>query len=447
VIVKVGNRLLSAGYKQRFIINENVQYQLRQWQVPPGSIGFSDILVLLNGRELNGATEYIVRPATSSLEFFDGVTQRGDIIDVFVITDADYAIVDNIITLDSAPADGEIIEVYNFSKHDVQSIDRYAYDIIDRVTLTIGTDDQEEYSRWRNGAIKLDKPVIDAQYVWVVVDGELQTPSVDYKVTNDRMAIKLLDVPTDGTAIEIIQFATEGTVNNKFAYRQTKDLLNRTVFKRLGSDYDYRLAEPLTQFDKEIVLENAEGLATPSPSENLPGVLLINSERIEFFQKDGNILTQLRRGTNGTGVPDIHDIGSQVLDQGYQQTVPYKDETVSITFDADGSTREFDLGYVPASVNEFEVFVGGRRLRKNAIAIFDATIDQDSPEADVTSPAEFSVDGTTSILTLTEPAPAGASVVVARKVGRLWAPVGTSLEDEDNSITRFLKAKQAALPE
>ena len=447
VIVKVGNNILSSGYKERFIIDENVQYQLRLWQVAPGSIGFGDILVLLNGRELNGATEYIIRPATSSLEFFDGVTQDGDVVEVYVITDADYAITDNVITLDTAPADGETIEVYNFSKHDVQSIDRFGYDVVNRVLLIVGTDDQLEYSRWRNGNIKLDKPAIDAQYVWVAINGELQTPSVDYKVSEDRMSIKLLGVPTDGDAVEIIQFATEGTVTNKFAYRQTKDILNRTVFKRLGDDFEYVLAQDLNTFDKEIVLENAQGLATPNPKENLPGVLLINGERIEFFRKEGNVLTQLRRGTNGTGVPSVHDLGSQVLDQGFQQTVPYKDETVTITFDSDGSTKEFDLGYVPASVNEFEVFVGGRRLRKTAIQEFDATVNQDSPEADVTIPAEFSVDGATSTLTLTNTPEPGASIVVARKIGRLWSPIGESLETEDNSITRFLKAKKAALPE
>ena len=447
IIVRVGNNILSSGYKERFVIDENVQYQLRLWQVPPGTIGFSDILVLLNGRELNGATEYIVRPATSSLEFFEGVTQPGDVVEVFFVTDAEYSISGNTLTLNTAPTEGEEVQVYNFSKHDVQAIDRFTYDVVNRITLTVGTDAHEEYNRWRNGYIKLDKELIDAQYVWVAVNGELQTPSVDYKVTDDRMSIKLLNVPADGATVEVIQFATEGTVTPKFAYRQTKDILNSTVYKRLGSDYDYVLAQDLTQFDKEIVLESAEGLATPNPAENLPGVLLINSERIEFFRKEGNILSQLRRGTNGTGAPAVHEAGSFALDQGFQQTVPYKDETVTITFDTDGSTKEFDLGYVPASVNEFEVFVGGRRLRKNAIAVFDATIDQDSPEADVTSPAEFSVDGTTSILTLTEVPPAGATVVVARRVGRLWTPEGSSLEDVDNSITRFLKAKKAALPE
>ena len=125
----------------------------------------------------------------------------------------------------------------------------------------------------------------------------------------------------------------------------------------------------------------------------------------------------------------------------------YKDETVTLTFDGDGSTTAFDLGYVPASNNEFDVFVGGKRLRKNSISKFNVLLDQDSPEADETIPAEFTVDGTTSVVTLAVAPELGEKVIITRKIGRLWAPDGSSLETTNNLITRFLKAEQAALPE
>ena len=94
-----------------------------------------------------------------------------------------------------------------------------------------------------------------------------------------------------------------------------KDVLNRTVYKRLGDAKEYKLAQDLGIFDKVIVLEDAEGIATPNPQANLPGVLMINSERIEFFKKDGNTLSQLTRGTLGTGVATSHEAGSDVLNQ------------------------------------------------------------------------------------------------------------------------------------
>ena len=74
-------------------------------------------------------------------------------------------------------------------------------------------------------------------------------------------------------------------------------------------------------------------------------------------------------------------------------------------------------------------------------------LDQDSPEADETIPAEFTVDGTTSVVTLAVAPEMGEKVIITRKIGRLWTPNGSSLETTNNLITRFLKAEQAALPE
>ena len=82
------------------------------------------------------------------------------------------------------------------------------------------------------------------------------------------------------------------------------------------------------------------------------------------------------------------------------QTAPYADQTIVDEQIGDGSTTVFPLAFTPKSVNEFEVFVAGKRLRKTAIQMFNPTLDQDSPEADETAPAEFSVDGTTANVTL-----------------------------------------------
>jgi hypothetical protein len=65
------------------------------------------------------------------------------------------------------------------------------------------------------------------------------------------------------------------------------------------------------------------------------------------------------------------------------------------------------LSWVPTSVNEFEVFVAGRRLRKNSISQYSAVLGMDSPEADVTLPPEFSV----TVTTLTSTAATGSGTV------------------------------------
>ena len=162
--------------------------------------------------------------------------------------------------------------------------------------------------------------------------------------------------------------------------------------------------------------------------------------------KIGNVLKQLQRGTLGTGVPTIHNTGSDVYNANLQQTAPYADSTITENFTGDGSTSTFILGFTPNSANEFEVFVAGKRLRKNAISVFDATKDQDSPEADVISPAEFSVTGSSNVLTLTNIPTNNAKIQVIRKQGKRWTDPGISLNDAESLVARFFKAEKVELP-
>jgi hypothetical protein len=60
-------------------------------------------------------------------------------------------------------------------------------------------------------------------------------------------------------------------------------------------------------------------------------VIFIDGERIEFFVVQGNVLSQLRRSTLGTGPRDIHYAGTQVVDQGSDQTIPFKEEVQRFT--------------------------------------------------------------------------------------------------------------------
>ena len=185
----------------------------------------------------------------------------------------------------------------------------------------------------------------------------------------------------------------------------------------------------------------------------MPGVLFIGGERIEYYLKEDGALRQLRRGTLGTGVKTKHSQGSVVLDQSRDQTVPYKDETMTLNFVSDGSTKAYTLDFVPQDptgsgtvMDLVEVFVGGRRLRKNAISSFDPTTNLDSPEADTTLPAEFSMTAGSTTLTLTEQPPINTKIMVVRRIGKRWTDPGTPLRLAENNIGRFLRNKEVALP-
>ena len=445
LIVRVGDNILNAGYNEKFVVDSRIEYQLRNWQQPGGTLGADDIIVLLNGRLLTYTSDYIFRPANSSVEIFENVAQQGDILEVFVTTDGEYRISGNILTLNTAPAEDVPIKVTHFSKHDVQQIDRKNFDIVTRTTLSFESVGEIEYNHLRAGLIKLQRETIDAEYVWIILNGKLQTPSIDYKVTNDRLFVRMAQPLNENDVVEIIQFAEDGPTVAKFGFRQFKDMLNRTVYKRLGDSNKYRLAQDLKPFDKEILVEDASNMFVPDKFTNTPGVLFVNGERIEYMVIDGNSLQQLRRGTMGTGVKDIHNIGDQLFDQGFQQTVPYQDQTLVNTYNGDGVTNTFNLDWEPNSVNEFEVFVGGKRLRKTAIQVFDPTVNQDSPEGDVTAPAEFSISSP-NLLTIATPPADGVRITVIRKIGKIWNEPGKTLGKTENAIAQFLRAEEVDLP-
>lgn len=72
---------------------------------------------------------------------------------------------------------------------------------------------------------------------------------------------------------------------------------------RLNAQNTTKLAQPLQWRDREIVLTDAIDLPKQGPKEarmDKPGVVWINGERIEYWRRDGNVLTQIVRGTGGT---------------------------------------------------------------------------------------------------------------------------------------------------
>lgn len=444
IIVKKNDAILNAGYNQRFDVGVTRTYQIQLFQQPSVNILPEQVVVYLNGVQLIQNQTYNWDVFNSSVVLFAGIGSVGDVLEVFVVDDGEYVFENNTVILDTVPDQGDSIEVIQFSNHDIQDIDRVRLDVVNRTVLTPGTSEYKEYHNLTTGLIKLRSKALDAEYVWVIKNGTQLTPSVDYYVTEDRMYVQLLEV-ADNDVLEIIHFSAQTKTINSFGYRQFKDMLNRTHFKRLNDTVKFELAQDLSWSDLRIELVDAEHLPEPSKSNNVPGVLFINNERIEYFLKEGNTLRQIRRGTLGTGVPEVHPAGTKVENQSITETIPYKDEMISQVFVANGTDNTFILDFIPGSEDEFEVFAAGKRLRKQSIAVFDPILDQDSPEGDVVVDADFSIEG--NMLILKEPPMENRKVIVVRKLGLLWAPPGTSLSSVDNDVGRFLRSATVDLPE
>ena len=457
IIVKVGNKILNAGYNQQFTVVLGREYQLRQWQISTATISAENVKVFLNGVAIELNQQWRWDTFNGSVVLFAGIGAVGDKLEVFVIDSGAYQLgffdqqtslfvsTPDEVYLDTPLANGETLTVYQFSKHDIRKIERETFDVVARNPVTIGTDSYTEYHQLTNGIIRLREEAIDAEYVWISLNDVLLTPSIDYYVTDDKKHIRIVvDIDTNDT-IEVIHF-TNPVMIPKFGFRIFKDMLNRTHYKRLGDDNKYTLAEDLNWYDTKIYVTNYDNLPLPNKDKGIPGIIFINGERIEYYLKEGNAIRQLRRGTLGTGIAELHKKGSDVFDQSTPQTVPYKDEILTEVFDADGSTAAITVDFIPKSVNEFEIFVAGKRLRKNAISSFDETVNLDSPEADVTLPAEFSVDGTTSTVTMLDTPAINSKIIVVRKLGKLWTDPGVPLHRQENTIGRFLRSAEATLP-
>ena len=229
-------------------------------------------------------------------------------------------------------------------------------------------------------------------------------------------------------------------------YRIFKDILNRTVYKRIDKAPTV-LAESLGQDDLTIVVEDTTDLPQPNRNKNLPGVVWIGKERIEYLVKEENKLRQIRRGTLGTGIPNAHAVGTEVYDQSAIKNIPYSDTEQRQTA---VNTDEVVLNFVPDNNSEFEVFVNGYRLNGNIIPKFDPTVDQDSPEGDVPMPADYNLEfvGTVngqSVYKIVIVNPAilaweNKNIVIIRKQGSLWQNLGEGLAESQTNIGFFLRS-------
>jgi len=453
IIVKVGNNILNPGYNIKHTIPANNQktYAIERFQQAIGTLDVQEIKVFLNGVEIENPVQFTYDVANASIVLTDETGEPGDVVEIFAIADGEYAFgylndegawIDTPGTLhfDTAP-NGEVT-VYQFSNHDILGIERINYDVVDRASTTI-TSEQTTYRLLKSGVINLRSTAVDAQYVWVIKNGELLSPSVDYYISDDKGQVVLTERPADDDVIDIMHFtAPVGT--SKFAYRQFKDMLNRTHYKRLDK-FATKLREPLNYYDQRIEVVDGTQLPEPNKSNNLPGIIFINGERIEYFVKEENTLRQIRRGTLGTGVKDTHAVGSKIYDQNVSKTIPYQDRTIQKRFVADGLTTDFDPGFDVANINQVEVFVAGTRLRKSDVASFDPTRAQDSTEGDITLPAEFTVSSNT--IQITDAPQEDTTVVIVKKTGSLWSDQGEQLSLAENSIARFLRAGTSELPE
>jgi hypothetical protein len=376
------------------------------------------------------------------------------------ITSIEY-VASDAITFKFPPTAGKKVSIYQFSNHDINNFNRKTYDVVNNIRINSFSPEYTIRNLLAEGIIDLQDESISAEYVWVTKNGNLLSPNIDYVLENSNR-IKLAERPVQSDNFDILQFRNLNSILPKFGYRLFKDIIGRTHFKRLNQNNSYLLSEPLNYYDVRIKLKDATGIEKPNRRKNIPGVLFIEGERIEYFEVKGNTLFQLRRGTLGTSIKEVYNSGTRLFGQGTGETVKYRDQAVTKKIIANGDTTQFDLGFdILALVENYtlftgrsnvvpadfvEVFVGGRKLRKTSIQQFDATKNQDSPEADIALDPEFEIDLSNNTVVVSQAPASGIRVEISRKIGKVWNDPNKSLAASQNEISKFLRGATIELP-
>ena len=488
-----------------------------------GTITSGSIKVYINGNLQRFVIDYTYNGNLNLIEIPAENLTVGDIIRIETDTRTEFSVVGGNIVIDSdlALTIGDTILITWFSE----------YPTMDMIS--------DEYA---GGKVQYQLPrnPLDANYVWIYKNGVRLTRDRDYSVSLPRGVVYLNETTTVSDEIKIVQFGNVVYEPPK-AFEIYKDMLNNYHYKRHSRKNSVKLVSDVNYYDTSIEVTDASLLPEPLPTRNIPGVIIVNNERIEYFSKVGNVISQLRRGSLGTAIAEKHSANSFVVNAGFTETLPYvetQEKTdftgeTPLTFVYDGSTSfevptDIQLGLnsnsiivkvnnnvidstlytiikyetqgglvildnsvnleysdvitissliigpldfiptqssrtewyretIPAAYgpcDSIEVFVGGKRLNKNHNVLYSEELGVTSPAADITVEAEFSVDGITQYIRLTEPVSAGTRITVIRKQGRIWyergqltASKGISLLANDTPVADFIANSSTELPE
>ena len=521
LIVRVDQQILRPANTSYYTINKNkLTYFVDQSKVKPYEPDMSEITVYADGALLRINVDYNIDPAGISVKITRNIynTYKNKTLIICITEGEQYSIIPGSpaysyvnpsnpteiisvaaspskIVFATAPLADSIVEVTSAYKHDVLDIQRTQLTVKAELVYTPDEFEYYNYIGITGGNIDLGRVVINDASVWVSKNGTLLTPSVDYKLNEDRRSIKFEKPLLLDDKIDVITYSRNVSTQT-VSYMQFKDMLNRTHFKRLSQRKQSPLVKALNFYDTEIEVEDASNFEEPNAARNYPGVVEIYGERIEYFAKTGNVLSRLRRATLGTGAAQLYPVGSHVQDIGPSESIPYKDTTQIEQITTTGSSA-IEIPFAPASVNEVEVFVGGYdtgltwaagivysvgtivqvgsytyrcvvehtssavfstdtanwqffvgnlRLKKHPFSVHNVSVHPESPEGDVSFAADFTVDGTTNAIQLTNALDAGVRVTVVKKTGRLWSGISyfptemivdTTTTDFDTGSTTF----------
>lgn len=237
-------------------------------------------------------------------------------------------------------------------------------------------------------------------------------------------------------------------------YRMFRDILGNTTFTRISQPASTYLTRSLQVTDTEIHIASINGFTPPDIVSGIPGVVLINDERIEYFSSTASngvhILSHLRRATYGTGINSSLSTGTTVFDQGANQLISYTDVTLiqntftntltnqyristatslTNTYPTSTATIRFDGITLPTTYTGdqrlediLQVYYAGRLLRKNGSYITDTTSTYDS------LPLSSIVGSLKDLTTLGQVSSEISNAYLVTSTNQVWVYTGVGFE-------------------
>jgi hypothetical protein len=350
---------------------------------PPATYSLTTVRVYQNGVALMPGFDFQVNINDNTVTVYPNILKQGDAIAVLGLVgqDYDYDVVSNILTVPLRSGIG------------VSNAQIKVITYTDQDGMLMRT---ERFPGVANNRYQISRPALNLNYVWVSLNGIPLSSGIDYDVLDDGVTVQLADsfVTNSTDNVVITTISSNQLASTVLGYRIFSDIFGRMHYKRLSKQNTTYLTQPLSYTDTEIHVADATVLTPPILSAKSPGIVLIDSERIEFLEVNGNVLSKLRRGTLGTAPAFYSDINTKVIDQSPTQTVPYSEKVnkqtlytsanlstyviSTATIDAVNQGITFVGNSVDAS-NQIAVYYGGRQLKKSSHYLHDTTISYDSP--------------------------------------------------------------------
>ena len=393
----------------------------------------SDVLVFVNGVQKSLNSDYTVDTGAQTVSLNTPPTSN-DVVAISTLVDNQYYNIGSDIVL----IPSRITSPYSLSSGDTITVKTFNNALGSKLR-------REVLEGTSSGILHLRFEPFSSTYLTVWLNGKQLKAGDDYLLSGTTITTSGITM-TASDRIDVMYFALDSAVGAT-GFRIFKDMLNRTFYKRINQNNTTEITTELVP--EATTIEVRDGTKLPEVTGTIPGVIFVDKERIEYFIKNGATLSQLRRGTLGTGIK-VHGSGTKVVDASGTQTIPYADSVYADTFTGNGSSGQVlalsqtltstlnqssTATGIPA--DQIDIFIGGQRL---------LMVSEDG------STINYSVTG--SNVTLSAAVATGTQIKILHKKGQVWYTAkdgnpanGKGLQGSTSQQAKFIAEDPTNAPE